>query len=87
MTVNWSRRVKVQARSGVVIHRSSGGIPSLLSKHQTHTHTHNGDDQADAGRDCQTVSRDQIIRRRRGQGNHHFPCSDDHEQGWQHFPR
>ena len=30
------------------------------------------DEQADAGRDCQTVSRNQMFRRERGQGNIHF---------------
>ena len=29
------------------------------------------------------VSRDQILRRERGQGNIHFPCSADLEQDWQ----
>ena len=32
------------------------------------------------------VSRDQILRRERGQGNLHFPCSADHEQDWQPHP-
>ena len=32
------------------------------------------------------VSRDQIIRRERGKGNVHFPCSVDHEQDWQPYP-
>ena len=32
------------------------------------------------------VSRDQILRRERGQGNIHFPCSSDHEQDWQPYP-
>ena len=32
------------------------------------------------------VSRDQILRRERGQENFYFPCSADHEQDWQHFP-
>ena len=32
------------------------------------------------------VSRDQILRHARGQGNIHFPCSADHEQGWQPYP-
>ena len=31
----------------------------------------------------ETVSRDQILRHARGQGNIHFPCSADHEQDWQ----
>ena len=32
------------------------------------------------------VSRDQILRHARGQGNIHFPCSADHEQHWQPYP-
>ena len=32
------------------------------------------------------VSRDQILRRERGQGNMYFPCSADHEQDWQPYP-
>ena len=32
------------------------------------------------------VSRDQILRHARGQGNIHFPCSADHEQDWQPYP-
>ena len=31
------------------------------------------------------VSRDQIRRRERGQGNIHFPCSADHVQDWQPY--
>ena len=32
------------------------------------------------------VSRDQILRRERGQGSINFPCSTDHEQDWQPYP-
>ena len=32
------------------------------------------------------ASRDQILRRDRGQGNISFPCSADHEQDWQPYP-
>ena len=32
---------------------------------------------------AEPVSRDQILRRERGQGNIYFPCSADHEQDWQ----
>ena len=32
------------------------------------------------------VSRDQTLRRERGQGNIHFPSSADHEQDWQPYP-
>ena len=32
------------------------------------------------------VSRDQILRRVRGQGNIHVPCSADHEQDWRPYP-
>ena len=31
------------------------------------------------------VSRDQILKRERGQGNTNFPCSADHEQDWQPY--
>ena len=32
---------------------------------------------------AETVPRDQILRRERGQGNIDFPWSADHEQDWQ----
>ena len=32
------------------------------------------------------VSRDQILRRERGQGNINFPFSVDHEQDWRPYP-
>ena len=35
---------------------------------------------------AEPVSRDNILRRERGQGNIHFPCSADHEQDWQPYP-
>ena len=35
---------------------------------------------------AEPVSRDQILRHARGQGNIHFPCSADHEQDWQPCP-
>ena len=35
---------------------------------------------------AEPVSRDQILRRERGQGNIIFPCSADHEQNWQPYP-
>ena len=35
---------------------------------------------------AETVSRDQILRHERGQGNIHFPCSAAHEQDWQPYP-
>ena len=35
---------------------------------------------------AEPVSRDQIIRGVRGQGNIHFPCSADHAQDWQPYP-
>ena len=34
---------------------------------------------------AEPVSRDQIIRCERGQGNTHFPCSADHQQDWQPY--
>ena len=35
---------------------------------------------------AEPLSRDQILRRARGQGNVHFPCSADHELDWQPYP-
>ena len=35
---------------------------------------------------AEPVSRDQILRHARGQGNIHFSCSADHEQDWQPYP-
>ena len=35
---------------------------------------------------AEPVSREQILRHARGQGNIHFPCSADHEQDWQPYP-
>ena len=35
---------------------------------------------------AESVSRDQILRRERGQGNINFPCSADHVQDWQLYP-
>ena len=35
---------------------------------------------------AEPVSRDQILRRERGQGNIDFPCSADHVQDWQPYP-
>ena len=35
---------------------------------------------------AEPVSRDQILRRERGQENIHFLCSSHHEQDWQSYP-
>ena len=35
---------------------------------------------------AEPVSRDQILRYERGQGNIHFSCSPDHVQDWQPYP-
>ena len=35
---------------------------------------------------AEPVSRNQILRREREQGNIHFPCSADHVQDWQPCP-
>ena len=34
---------------------------------------------------AERVSRDQILRRERGQRNVHFPCLANHEQDWQPY--
>ena len=38
------------------------------------------------GGTAKPIQRDQILRRERGQGKKHFPCSADHEQDWQTYP-
>ena len=38
------------------------------------------------GGTAEPVSRDQILRHARGQGNIYFLCSADHEQDWQPYP-
>ena len=35
---------------------------------------------------AESVSRDQVLRHARGQGNINFPCSADHGQDWQPYP-
>ena len=45
-----------------------------------------GDEQADAGRDCRTRLARLNLRRERGQRNIHFPCSADNVQDWQPYP-
>ena len=35
---------------------------------------------------AEPVSRDQVLRRERGQGNVNFPCLADHGQDWQPYP-
>ena len=35
---------------------------------------------------AEPVSRDQILRGKRGQESIHIPCSADHEQDWQPYP-
>ena len=34
---------------------------------------------------AQPVSRDEILKYERGQGNIHFPCSANHKQDWQRY--
>ena len=42
--------------------------------------------QADTRRTAEPVSRDQTVRRQRGQENIHSPCSADHKKEWQPYP-
>ena len=43
-----------------------------------------GDEQRDGT--AEPISRDQILRRERGQGNTTFSCPADHEQDWEPYP-
>ena len=62
--------------------RNSGGIPSVSTRFSLSM------EMSRLTRDgtAEPVSRDQILRHVRGQGNIHFPCSADHEQDWQPYP-
>ena len=62
--------------------RNSGGIPYVSTRFSLRV------EMSRLTRDgtADTVLRDQILRRERGQGNIHFPCSADHEQDWQPYP-
>ena len=51
-----------------------GGNP--VSKHQI---------LPEYGDECRPISREQILRRERGQGNIYFPCSADSDQDWQPY--
>ena len=55
-----------------------------VSKHQTQLEY---GERAGLRRDgtAEHVSRDQILRGERGQGNIHFPCLADHMQDWQPY--
>ena len=62
--------------------RKSGGIPSVSTRFSLSM------EMTRLARDgtAEPVSRDQVLRRKRGQGNiHFFPCSADYEQDWQHY--
>ena len=62
--------------------RNPGGIPKLSTRFSLSM------EMSRLTRDgtAEPVSRDQILRRARGQGNVHFPCSADHEEDWQPYP-
>ena len=62
--------------------RKSGEIPRVRTQFSLSVEN----EQADAGRTAEPVSRDQILRHERRQGNMIFPCSADHEQDWQPYP-
>ena len=58
--------------------RNSGGISQVSTRFSLSRLTRDGT--------AEPISRDQILRHARGQGNIDFPCSADHEQDWQPYP-
>ena len=60
----------------------SGGIPRVSIRFSLSIEN----EQATRDGTAEPVSRDQILRHERGQGNAHFLCSADHEQVWQPCP-
>ena len=72
------------AYGGFINERRRGTREESVSKHQIQPRM----EMSRLTRDgtAEPVSRDQILRHARGQGNVHFPCSADHEQDWQPYP-
>ena len=68
-----------------VMSRSSCTYNAMLSYAIYNTHTMEMS-RLTRGGTAEPVSRDQVLRHARGQGNIHFPCSADHEQDWQPYP-
>ena len=62
--------------------RNSGGIPQLSTIFSLSMEM----SRLKRDRTAEPVSRDQILRRERGQGNIYFPCSADHVKDWQPYP-
>ena len=62
--------------------RNSGGIPQVSTRFSLSM------EMSRLTRDgtAEPISREQILRRERGQGRNHFPFSADHEQDWQPYP-
>ena len=62
--------------------RNSGGIPYVSTRFSLSM------EMSRLTRDgtAKPISRDQILRRERGQGNSHCPCSADQEQDWRPYP-
>ena len=65
--------------------RVTDAAAEITGKHQIQPEY--GDEQADAGRDCQTrLARPTSQVRTRTGINSFFSCSADHEQDWQPYP-
>ena len=62
--------------------RNSGGIPKASTRFSLSMEM----SRLPRNGTAEPVSRDQILRHARGQGNVHFPYSADHEQDWQPYP-
>ena len=66
--------------------RKSGGIPYNYSVSTRFSLSTEMSSKLTRDGTSEPVSKDQILRRERGQGNVHFLCSADHEQDWQPYP-
>ena len=91
--------VERQRRTTVYTQYSSSNIitcykyysesPPIFFRLFSHTHVHQPGvwrmNRLTRDGTTEPVSRDQILRRERGQGEKHFPCSADHEQDWQPY--
>ena len=72
--------------TGILLHTNELDVQNGWEEN-THTHTTRFSLSMEMSRLTRhgTVSRDQILRRERGQGNIFFHCSAGHEQDWQSY--
>ena len=84
----WSNKSFRKRHGGDSARAGLGGVTTIHLEQHRYTRFSLSMEMSRLTRDgtAEPVSRDQILRHARGQGNVHFSCSADHEQDWQPFP-